>query len=234
MTQGTTTPGLQPADLLRRHTEQHEINTIPSKTAVVVHRTRIARKSGAQQTSSFAHLWSVLFQNHCAVRCHHMSPGETTLHLPVKKMSEAPSTKVPKLQVEESTSFSTIFRSPSAHRGSRGLGRPPSACSWVWFRLETNIPKFHRAKSQILMPDIYIYIYIYMCQKVTVCTKLPWSNLRRGAALGGPKTHHRDGNHATRKAKALVPPWDEVTSQLRRKTKQKPCAMAMRALAGMV
>ena len=46
--------------------------------------------------------------------------------------------------------------------------------------------------------------------------------LRRGAKLRGPKTYHRDENHATRKAKALVPPWDEVTSLLRRKTRQKP------------
>ena len=81
-------PGLQPADFLRRHTEQQEINVIPIKTAVAVHRTRIARKSGAQQTSCLAHLRSVLFQNQCAVRCHRMSPGEMTLHMPVKKMSE--------------------------------------------------------------------------------------------------------------------------------------------------
>ena len=64
--------------------------------------------------------------------------------------------------------------------------------------------------------------------------KLPWWNLRRGAKLRGPKTHRRDGNHATRKAKALVPPQDEVTSWLRRRTKQKPYAMAMRARAGLV
>ena len=51
-----------------------------------------------------------------------------------------------------------------------------------------------------------------------MCRKLPWWNLRRGAKLRGPKTYHRDGNHATRKAKALVPSLDEVTSLLRRKT----------------
>ena len=51
-------PGLQPADL-RRHTEQKEINVIPIKTAVAVQRTRVARKSGARQTSSLAHLGSV-------------------------------------------------------------------------------------------------------------------------------------------------------------------------------
>ena len=65
---GHDDPGLQPADLLRRHTEQQEINVIPVKTAVAVHRTRIARKSGAWQTSVLAHLESVLFQNECAVK----------------------------------------------------------------------------------------------------------------------------------------------------------------------
>ena len=48
-----------------------------------------------------------------------------------------------------------------------------------------------------------------------MCRKLPWWNLRRGAKLRGPKTYHRDGNHATRKSKALVPPLDEVTTLLR-------------------
>ena len=85
---GHDDPGLQPADLLRRHAEQQEINVIPIKTMVAVHRTRIARKSGAPQTSFLAHLGSVFFHNQCAVRCHRMSPGETTLHMPVKKMSE--------------------------------------------------------------------------------------------------------------------------------------------------
>ena len=47
---GHDDPGLQPADLLRRHTEQQEIIVIPIKAAVAVHRTRIARKSGARQT----------------------------------------------------------------------------------------------------------------------------------------------------------------------------------------
>ena len=41
-----------------------------------------------------------------------------------------------------------------------------------------------------------------MCQKVTVCRKLSWWNLRPGAGLRGPKTYHQDGNHATSKAKA--------------------------------
>ena len=73
-----------------------------------------------------------------------------------------------------------------------------------------------------------------VCQKVKVCRKLSWWNPRRGAKLRRPKTYHQDGNHATRKAKALVPPQDEVTSLLRQKTKQKPYAMAMRARAALV
>ena len=85
---GHDDPGLQPADLLRRHTEQQEINVIPIKTAVAVHRTRIARKSGARQTSFLAHLGSVLFENQYAVSCHGMSLGETTLHMFVKNISE--------------------------------------------------------------------------------------------------------------------------------------------------
>ena len=40
-----------------------------------------------------------------------------------------------------------------------------------------------------------------MCQIVTVFG-LSWWNLRRDAKLRGPKTYHRDGNHATSKAKA--------------------------------
>ena len=100
-------PGLQPAGLLR-HTEDQEINVIPIKTAVAVHRTRIARKSGARLTSL------VLSQNQCAVRCHRKGPGVTTLHTPVKKISEAPSTtrrtRFEKLQVKESTSSWTKLR----------------------------------------------------------------------------------------------------------------------------
>ena len=67
-----------------------------------------------------------------------------------------------------------------------------------------------------------------------MCRKLSWWNLRRGAKLRRPKTYHRDENHATRKAKALVPPQDEVTSLLRQKTRQKPYAMAIRARTGLV
>ena len=58
-------PGLQPPDLFRRHTEQQEVNVIPVKTAVAVHRTRIARKSGARQTSFLAHLGSVISKPVC-------------------------------------------------------------------------------------------------------------------------------------------------------------------------
>ena len=57
---GHDDPGLQPTDLLRRHTEQQEINVIPIKTVVAVHGTRVARKSSALQTSFLAHLGSVL------------------------------------------------------------------------------------------------------------------------------------------------------------------------------
>ena len=82
-----------------------------------------------------------------------MIPGETTLHMPVKKLSADDSVlktlldntleKVPKLQVAEWTEL----RSPSTQRASRGqraLGGPPSACTWVWFHPETNMPKCRR------------------------------------------------------------------------------------------
>ena len=65
---GHDDPRLQPAGLLRRHTDQQEIHVIPTETAVSVHQTRIARKSGARQTSFLAHLGSVLFGNLCALR----------------------------------------------------------------------------------------------------------------------------------------------------------------------
>ena len=45
-----------------------------------LHRTHIARKSGARQ------IWGrCLFQNQCVMRCHRMSSGETTQHMPLKK-----------------------------------------------------------------------------------------------------------------------------------------------------
>ena len=62
MTRSTTTP-----DCSQR------ISSIPIKTAVSVHRTRIARKSGALQTSSLAHLGSVLISKPV---CGEVSPHE--------------------------------------------------------------------------------------------------------------------------------------------------------------
>ena len=123
-------------DLLRRHTEEQEINIIPIKTAVAVHRTRIARKNGARQTSFLAHQGSLLFLNQCAVKCHHTSPGETKLHLPVKKMSEAPSTR-PRTRRQNCRSQNRPpsrqnrgHRKPNAHRAdnerSVDLGLVPS------------------------------------------------------------------------------------------------------------
>ena len=88
-----------------------------------------------------------------------------------------------------------------------------SFCMHVGLVLETNTPKCRRANSGVsIMEPSENFVS-------ESDGKLPWWNLRRGAKLGGPKTHHRDGNHATRNAKALVPPQDEVTSLLRRKTK---------------
>ena len=66
------------------------------------------------------------------------------------------SDEVPKLQVEESTSFWTKLRSPSIQCAScihRPLGGPPSACTWVWFHLETNMPKCRRANSGVLIME---------------------------------------------------------------------------------
>ena len=51
------------------------------------------------------------------------------------------SDEVPKLQVEEPTSFWTKLQSPSTQRASRGqraLGGPPSACAWVWFHAKVS------------------------------------------------------------------------------------------------
>ena len=108
-------------------------------------------------------------------------------------------------------------RASNAHRADNER----SGCTWVWFHPETNMPKCRRADSGVLIkepPEKHV----------------SEGNLRRGAKLRGPKTYYRDRNHATRKAKALVPPQDEVTRLLRQKTRQKPYAMAMRAHAGLV
>ena len=66
------------------------------------------------------------------------------------------SAEVPKLQFEESTSFWAKLLSPStrsASRGERALGGPPSACSRVWFHLETNMPKCRPANSEVLIME---------------------------------------------------------------------------------
>ena len=46
---GHVDPGVQPVDLLRRYTEQQEINVIPTRTAVAVHRTHIAWRMSARR-----------------------------------------------------------------------------------------------------------------------------------------------------------------------------------------
>ena len=75
MTWATTTPDCSQRISSVVTTEQQKINVMLILTAVAVHRTRVARKSGPRQTSFLAHLGSALFQNLCAVRCHRMSPG---------------------------------------------------------------------------------------------------------------------------------------------------------------
>ena len=165
-------PGLQPADLLRRHTEQQEIIVIPIETAVAVHRTRIARKSGAWQASFLAHLGSVLISKPV---CGEVSPHEPGRNDPAharekdiigRQCEENPfdntSDEMPKLQVEESTSFWAKLRSPSTQSASRGqralglhLGLVPS--------------RDKRAK----MSPLELVVLIWnrprnMCQKVTV------------------------------------------------------------------
>ena len=82
-----------------------------------------------------------------------MSPGETTLQMPVKKTPEDDSVwKKPSTTPRTWTKL----RSPSTQRASRGqraLGGPPSACTWVWFHLETNMPKCRRANSRVLIME---------------------------------------------------------------------------------
>ena len=210
-------------------TEQQEINAIPIKTVVAVHRTRIARNSGARQTSFLAHLGSVLISKPVC--------GEVSTHEPQGKrpciclwkryqkttVCRKPPSTTPRTRCQNCRSKDRPpsgqncgHRAPNAHRADNErsvdlLLRAPG----FGFHLESNMPKCRRANSGVLItepPEV--------CQKVTLNRKLPWWNLRRGAELGGPKTYHRDGNHATRKSKALVPPLDEVTSWSRRKTKQ--------------
>ena len=61
VTRGTTTLE-QTVDLLRRYTEQQEINVIPTRTAVAVHRTHIAWRMSARRTSFWVHLGSFSFR----------------------------------------------------------------------------------------------------------------------------------------------------------------------------
>ena len=89
-------------------------------------------------------------------------------------------------------------RAPTAHRADNER----TGCKWVWFHLETNVPKCRRANSGVsLMEPPEKYVSEGDGEK-----EAPWWNLRRGAKLRVRKTYHRDGNHATRRAKALVPP----------------------------
>ena len=60
---GHDDPGLQPEDLLRRHTEQQEINVISIKTVVAVHPTRIARTTSVRWTSFCMHVGLVPSRN---------------------------------------------------------------------------------------------------------------------------------------------------------------------------
>ena len=109
---GHDDPGLQPADLLRRHTEQQEIHLIPVET-VAVHRTRIARKSGARQTSFLAQLGSVLISKPVCGEVHEPGGNDPAYareqDIKRRQCVENPfdntSAEVPKLQVEEPTSF---------------------------------------------------------------------------------------------------------------------------------
>ena len=144
---GHDDPGLQPADLLRRHTEQQEINVIPIKTAVAVHRARVALKSGAWQTSSLAHLGRCCFKT-SAVRCHRMSPGGNDPTYASENENRPPSGQ------------NCGQRAPKrASRGQRALGGPASACTWVWFHLVTNRPKCRRANVGVLImepPEKYV------------------------------------------------------------------------------
>ena len=48
-------PGLRPVDLFRRHAEQQEIGVVRVKTAVAVHRMRIARNAGARHLGHDEH-----------------------------------------------------------------------------------------------------------------------------------------------------------------------------------
>ena len=74
VTCGTTTPGLEPADLLRGHAEQHEVGVVV-KTAVTVHHV------GARRTSFWGTLGPFRVGKKCVKKCHRVNPGRTTLHV---------------------------------------------------------------------------------------------------------------------------------------------------------
>ena len=195
---GHDDPGLQPADLLRRHTDQKEINVIPIKTAVAVHRTRIARKSGARQASFLARLGSALISKPV---CDEVSPHEPGGNDPAnagekgyqkttvwrKTCSTTPQRRCQNCRSKNRPPSGPELRSPSTQRASRGqraLGGPPSACTWVWFHLETNMPKCRRANSRVSIvepPEKCV------SESDGVVASSTWWNLRRGAKLRGPE-----------------------------------------------
>ena len=61
MTRATTTPDCSQR-ISSVVTWNSKSTSFQSKTSVAVHRTRVARESGARQTSFLAHLGSVLFE----------------------------------------------------------------------------------------------------------------------------------------------------------------------------
>ena len=67
-------PGLEPADLLRSHAEQHEVGVVIVKTAVTVHHV------GARRTSFWEHLGSISCQK-CIKKCHRVNPERSALHV---------------------------------------------------------------------------------------------------------------------------------------------------------
>ena len=91
---GHDDPGLQPADLLRRHTEQQKINVIPIKTAVAVHPTRIARRTSARWTSFCMQApgFGSISKQTCQ-KCRRANSGVLIMELPQKYVSEGDSEK---------------------------------------------------------------------------------------------------------------------------------------------
>ena len=66
--------GLEPADLLRGHAEQHEVGVETVETAVTVHHV------GARRTSFWEHLGSISCQK-CIKKCHRVNPERSALHV---------------------------------------------------------------------------------------------------------------------------------------------------------